>query len=65
MSKPKVTDDGVSYFVLFIVYFLCTITKRTTFYFQIRRKDGTFNYSPDIYCPKYDENSGQCPDSDE
>uniref|UniRef100_A0A914XE91 C3H1-type domain-containing protein n=1 Tax=Plectus sambesii TaxID=2011161 RepID=A0A914XE91_9BILA len=31
----------------------------------VRRKDGTFNYSPDIYCTKYDENSGICADGDE
>lgn len=32
---------------------------------SVRRRDGTFNYSPDIYCTKYDENSGHCPDGDE
>uniref|UniRef100_A0A8C1FED1 Unk zinc finger n=1 Tax=Cyprinus carpio carpio TaxID=630221 RepID=A0A8C1FED1_CYPCA len=31
----------------------------------IRRRDGTFNYSPDVYCVKYDEGSGTCPDGDE
>ncbi|XP_074649175.1 putative E3 ubiquitin-protein ligase UNKL [Tubulanus polymorphus] len=31
----------------------------------IRRRDGTFNYSPDIYCTKYDETTGICPDGDE
>ncbi|KAM6951473.1 RING finger protein unkempt homolog [Aplochiton taeniatus] len=31
----------------------------------IRRRDGTFNYSPDIYCTKYDEGTGTCPDGDE
>ncbi|XP_072028240.1 LOW QUALITY PROTEIN: putative E3 ubiquitin-protein ligase UNKL [Amphiura filiformis] len=31
----------------------------------IRRRDGTFNYSPDIYCNKYDETSGVCPDGDD
>lgn len=30
----------------------------------IRRADGTFNYSADIYCDKYDENTGICPDGD-
>ncbi|KAK6034495.1 hypothetical protein COOONC_27999 [Cooperia oncophora] len=30
-----------------------------------RKSDGTFNYSPDIYCDKYDENTGICPDGDE
>ncbi|CDW52014.1 hypothetical protein TTRE_0000027301 [Trichuris trichiura] len=30
----------------------------------ILRNDGTFNYSPDIYCVKYDENTGVCPDDD-
>eukprot|EP00079_Xenopus_tropicalis_P039484 XP_017953255.1 PREDICTED: RING finger protein unkempt homolog isoform X2 [Xenopus tropicalis] len=32
---------------------------------SVRRRDGTFNYSPDIYCTKYDETTGICPDSDE
>ncbi|CAG0879763.1 unnamed protein product [Cyprideis torosa] len=31
----------------------------------IRRKDGTYNYSPDVYCTKYDETSGICPDGDD
>uniref|UniRef100_A0AAY3ZXR8 C3H1-type domain-containing protein n=1 Tax=Denticeps clupeoides TaxID=299321 RepID=A0AAY3ZXR8_9TELE len=31
----------------------------------IRRRDGTFNYSPDIYCTKYDEGAGSCTDGDE
>lgn len=31
----------------------------------IRRRDGTFNYSPDSYCTKYDETTGTCPDGDE
>ena len=31
----------------------------------IRKRDGTFNYNPDIYCDKYDEQSGVCPNSDE
>ncbi|XP_037547123.1 RING finger protein unkempt homolog [Nematolebias whitei] len=31
----------------------------------IRRRDGTFNYSPDVYCTKYDEGTGSCPDGDE
>ncbi|KAJ3608075.1 hypothetical protein NHX12_025125 [Muraenolepis orangiensis] len=31
----------------------------------IRRRDGTFNYSPDVYCTKYDEGSGTCPEGDE
>uniref|UniRef100_A0A4W5PU50 Unk zinc finger n=1 Tax=Hucho hucho TaxID=62062 RepID=A0A4W5PU50_9TELE len=31
----------------------------------IRRRDGTFNYSPDVYCTKYDEGTGTCPDADE
>ncbi|XP_026973711.1 putative E3 ubiquitin-protein ligase UNKL isoform X7 [Sagmatias obliquidens] len=31
----------------------------------LRRRDGTFNYSPDVYCSKYDEASGLCPDGDE
>ncbi|KAM9261242.1 putative E3 ubiquitin-protein ligase UNKL, partial [Cariama cristata] len=30
----------------------------------IRRRDGTFNYSPDVYCTKYDETTGICPDGD-
>ncbi|XP_031821688.1 RING finger protein unkempt homolog isoform X1 [Sarcophilus harrisii] len=32
---------------------------------SIRRRDGTFNYSPDIYCTKYDETTGLCPEGDE
>ncbi|XP_060108117.1 RING finger protein unkempt homolog isoform X5 [Heteronotia binoei] len=32
---------------------------------SIRRRDGTFNYSPDIYCTKYDETTGICPEGDE
>ncbi|EFO82246.1 hypothetical protein CRE_00485 [Caenorhabditis remanei] len=31
----------------------------------VKRSDGSFNYSPDIYCDKYDENTGICPDGDE
>ncbi|KAK7507793.1 hypothetical protein BaRGS_00000758 [Batillaria attramentaria] len=31
----------------------------------IKKRDGTFNYSPDIYCTKYDESSGTCPDGDD
>ncbi|CAI5455675.1 unnamed protein product [Caenorhabditis angaria] len=31
----------------------------------IRKSDGSFNYSPDIYCDKYDENTGICPEGDE
>ncbi|CAL8282642.1 unnamed protein product [Merluccius merluccius] len=31
----------------------------------IRRRDGTFNYSPDVYCTKYDEGTGTCPEGDE
>ncbi|MGH0132722.1 UNVERIFIED_CONTAM: hypothetical protein FKN15_050290 [Acipenser sinensis] len=31
----------------------------------IRRRDSTFNYSPDIYCTQYEEGSGTCPDGDE
>ncbi|RVE59232.1 hypothetical protein OJAV_G00186250 [Oryzias javanicus] len=31
----------------------------------IRRRDGTFNYSPDVYCTKYDEGTGACPDGDD
>lgn len=30
----------------------------------VRREDGTFNYSADVYCDKYDENTGICPDGD-
>ncbi|GBN74346.1 RING finger protein unkempt [Araneus ventricosus] len=30
----------------------------------VRRRDGTFNYSPDVYCSKYDETTGICPDGD-
>lgn len=31
----------------------------------VKRNDGSFNYSPDIYCDKYDENTGICPDGDD
>ncbi|KAK7076833.1 hypothetical protein SK128_026989 [Halocaridina rubra] len=31
----------------------------------IRKRDGTFNYSPDAYCNKFDENTGICPDGDD
>uniref|UniRef100_A0A1I7UGM0 Zf_CCCH_5 domain-containing protein n=1 Tax=Caenorhabditis tropicalis TaxID=1561998 RepID=A0A1I7UGM0_9PELO len=31
----------------------------------IRTSDGQFNYSPDIYCDKYDESHGICPNGDE
>ncbi len=31
----------------------------------VRRRDGTFNYSPEIYCAQYDESTGICPDGDE
>ena len=31
----------------------------------IRKKDGTFNYSPDNYCTRYNETTGECPDGDE
>lgn len=31
----------------------------------IKKRDGTFNYSPDAYCDLYDENTGICPNGDE
>ncbi|XP_076366619.1 putative E3 ubiquitin-protein ligase UNKL isoform X1 [Tachypleus tridentatus] len=31
----------------------------------VRKRDGTFNYSPDVYCTKYDETTGICPDGDD
>lgn len=31
----------------------------------VRRRDGTFNYSADVYCSKYDETTGICQDGDE
>ncbi|XP_051573247.1 putative E3 ubiquitin-protein ligase UNKL isoform X6 [Myxocyprinus asiaticus] len=31
----------------------------------VRRRDGTFNYSPDVYCTKYDETTGICSDGDD
>lgn len=31
----------------------------------VKRRDGTFNYSADVYCAKYDETTGLCPDGDE
>lgn len=30
----------------------------------VKQKDGFFNYSSDIYCTKYDEATGICPDGD-
>ncbi|GAB6021376.1 hypothetical protein CHUAL_003983 [Chamberlinius hualienensis] len=30
----------------------------------VRRRDGLFNYSPDVYCTKYDEATGICPDGE-
>lgn len=31
----------------------------------VRKRDGTFNYNPDVYCDKYDEQTGVCPNGDE
>ena len=31
----------------------------------LRKRDATFNYNPDTYCDKYDEQSGVCPNADE
>jgi len=31
----------------------------------VQRKDGTFSYSADMYCTKFDETTGLCPDGDE
>merc|ERR1711990_145794 len=31
----------------------------------VRRRDGTFNYSADVYCSKYDETTGLCCEGDE
>lgn len=31
----------------------------------MRKRDGTFNYNPDVYCDKYDEQTGLCPGGDE
>ena len=31
----------------------------------VKRRDGRFSYSPDIYCQKYDETTGVCPEGDE
>ncbi|KAH9415004.1 hypothetical protein DERP_014297 [Dermatophagoides pteronyssinus] len=31
----------------------------------LRKRDGTFNYSPDNYCTKYDDTTGICPDGDD
>ncbi|CAE1293516.1 UNKL [Acanthosepion pharaonis] len=31
----------------------------------IRRRDGSFNYSPDNYCTKYDEATGHCQDGED
>ncbi|KAI1301869.1 RING finger protein unkempt [Halotydeus destructor] len=31
----------------------------------VRKRDGTFNYSPDVYCTKFDETTGLCPEADD
>lgn len=31
----------------------------------MRKRDGMFNYNPDVYCEKYDEQTGVCPNGDE
>lgn len=31
----------------------------------IRKRDGTFTYSPDVYCAMYDENTGICPNGED
>lgn len=31
----------------------------------VRKRDGTFNYSADNYCTKYNETTGICEDGDE
>ncbi|KAF6019129.1 UNK [Bugula neritina] len=31
----------------------------------IRKRDGTFNYTPDSYCSKYDETTGTCPNGED
>nr|NP_001123328.1 zinc finger protein ZF(C3H)-17 [Ciona intestinalis]FAA00221.1 TPA: zinc finger protein [Ciona intestinalis] len=31
----------------------------------IKRRDGLFNYSADVYCSKYDETTGICPNGDD
>ncbi|KAL5284486.1 UNK family protein [Megaselia abdita] len=31
----------------------------------VRKRDGTFNYSADNYCTKYDETTGICPEGDD
>lgn len=31
----------------------------------VRKRDGTFNYNPDVYCDKYDEQTGVCPSGDD
>lgn len=31
----------------------------------VRKRDGTFNYSPDVYCTKYDETTGLCPEGED
>ncbi|KAL5473876.1 hypothetical protein EMCRGX_G028440 [Ephydatia muelleri] len=32
---------------------------------SVKRRDGSFNYSPDIYCNLYDENTGICPNGED
>lgn len=32
---------------------------------SVKRRDGSFNYSPDIYCNLYDENTGICQNGDD
>jgi len=31
----------------------------------VRKRDGAFSYSPDVYCTSYDETTGICPDGDD
>lgn len=31
----------------------------------VRKRDGSFNYSADNYCTKFDETTGLCPEGDE
>ena len=30
-----------------------------------KKKDGTFTYSPDVYCQQYNETTGECVNGDE
>ncbi|XP_076305639.1 RING finger protein unkempt-like isoform X2 [Tachypleus tridentatus] len=48
-------------FTCFYWHFMNQRRRRPIF----RKRDGTFNYSPDVYCATYDETTGICPEGDD